>query len=139
MADRKVSFGLNLFDSPYSEFSDDLKVGSVLALQNLKQFGFEEAEGKKKGLSLRYARLALEELARFHAVGYAFLNSYPGGAREGFEKNKVGPKVKVPFLLPVSVFFLAKSNYLLPHLTHLSRPIAAQPYRLPVRGDQRGD
>ena len=88
ITDRRASFDITCFDSPYSEFHRDWQEGgSILVLQDLRAHGFRNAVDRKWGLNLHHAELALEELAKFHALGYAYLKSYPGGVRQGVDEN----------------------------------------------------
>ena len=52
---------------------------STIAMQNLRRIGFADAVNKKKGLNIHYAKLALAELAKFHSLGYVYINSFKGG------------------------------------------------------------
>ncbi len=89
MKERNVSFTVNLHESPYAEFHKDWKKGSILALQNLKPLGFGNVENRTKGFNIHVAKLALEELAKIHALGYAYLKSYPGGTEAGVKENEI--------------------------------------------------
>ena len=46
-------------------------------------FTLRDAVNKKKGLSPKHVWLALDEMAKYHALGHAWLKSYPGGAEQG--------------------------------------------------------
>ncbi len=85
--ERKANFEITCHDVAYAEYHDDVEKGSILALQNLKSLGFDDALDRQNGLDIHHARLALAELAKFHALGHAHLASYPGGTKEGLEKN----------------------------------------------------
>ncbi len=90
MAQEKgAKFRLNNYLAPYTEFNpDDSGKRSILAMENLQYYGYEDAPHKKLGLSLDHVKLALEEVAHFHALGYHYIKSYPGGINEGLEKNR---------------------------------------------------
>ncbi len=86
--DKGAKFDINCFESPYSEIHDDVQKGSILVMENLKQHGFsDDVFDRTKGFDIHHAKVALEELAKFHALGYAKLNSYPGGVMEGVKDN----------------------------------------------------
>ncbi len=85
--ERGATFALNCFAAPYTEFHEDPAKGSILIMQNLVHLGYEVAENKEQGLSLAHAKISLEEIARFHALGYAYLRSYAGGISEGLLAN----------------------------------------------------
>ncbi len=87
--DRGAKFELHCHPSPYAEFNEEHEKGSILVMENLCHIGYSTAENKKKGLSVAYAKAALEELAKFHALGYAYLKNYPGGLKEGVEANEM--------------------------------------------------
>ncbi len=57
-------------------------------MQNLRHLGYDDVIDKTKGLPLEYARLALEELAKFHALSRAYMRGHPGGMEEGIKANK---------------------------------------------------
>ncbi len=87
--EKGLSFKINNFLAPYTEFNtDDSGKRSILAMENLQYQGYKDAPNKKKGLTLAHAMLALEEVARFHALGYNYIKSYPGGIEEGLEQNR---------------------------------------------------
>ena len=85
--DRGASFRINNYGTPYAEYNGG-KTRSILVMDNLKYHGYDEPPNKKKGLTLAHAKLALEELARFHALGYVYLKSYPNGLEEGIAANQ---------------------------------------------------
>ncbi len=91
MAEEKgASFRLNDIKSPYSEFhGDGGGKRSILVMENMKHLGYEDVADKKKGLSLAHAKLVLEEIARFHALGYVWVKSHPGGIKGGRAANKI--------------------------------------------------
>ncbi len=90
MRERKAEFSINCYESPYSEYHEDWQEGgSILVLQDLRTHDFKDGIDKKWGLDLYHSKLAMEELAKFHALGYAYLKSYPGGTKEGLERNKL--------------------------------------------------
>ena len=55
-----------------------------------------DAVNKKKGLSPKHVLLALDEMAKYHALGHAWLRSYPGGAEQG--RNSIDIFVPEPIL-----------------------------------------
>ncbi len=79
LREKRVSFHLNCFDAAYAKFYPEKDKRSLLVMQNLKMMGYAEARDKKKGLGDQYLRLALEEMARFHALGRTHLKSHSGG------------------------------------------------------------
>ena len=44
---------------------------------------------KKKGLGASYTLLAMEEMAKFHALGYAYAHSFKGGVEEALQAQEV--------------------------------------------------
>ncbi len=88
-AERKASFRLNSFAAPYTELPKDDSGRSILAMENLTYQGYTDAPHKKKGLSLAHAKVALEEIARFHALGYVYMKTYPGGLDKAHADNEV--------------------------------------------------
>ncbi len=91
MAEKKgATYRINNIPAPYTEFhQDEENKRCIIAMENLQYHGYRDAPNKKKGLSLAHAKLALEEIAKFHAFGYSYINSYPGGTEEGRKKNKI--------------------------------------------------
>ena len=91
MAEEKgASFRMNNIPAPYTEIQpDDGDKRSILVMENLALHGYRDAANKKKGLSLVYAKAALEEIARFHAMGYSYMMSYPGGLEEAKKANDI--------------------------------------------------
>lgn len=87
--EKKANFRFSSWPSPYAEFNEDISKGSILVMKNLKTLGFRDAIDIKRGLDIYHAKLALEELAKFHALGHAYLNNYPGGVKEGLKKNEI--------------------------------------------------
>ena len=86
--DREAEIHLNCHASPYTEYQEGWEDGgSIIVMENMNKLGFKDAIDKKWGLDIHHAMLAMKELAKFHALGYAYLKSYPGGTDEGFEKN----------------------------------------------------
>ncbi len=64
---------LHFCDCHYTELSGDT---SIIALDNLsKNGGYRHAINKTRGLNASHVRLALAELAKYHACGYAFVKS----------------------------------------------------------------
>ncbi len=86
--EKMASFRITNFDSPFAELGKKGK-RSILVMENLCHHGYTDAPNKKKGLSLDHIKVALEELARFHSLGYVYLKSYPNGLEEGRRKNEV--------------------------------------------------
>lgn len=87
--ERKARIELNFCPSPFTEFHQDIDKGSIIVMENMKFMNYRDAIDKRKGLSIHYVKLALTELAKFHALGYAYIKSYPGGIQEGLAKNDV--------------------------------------------------
>ncbi len=87
ISERNATFELFCHDSPYAEFHKE--EDPVLVMQNLVHLGYEPPPDVKSGLPLAYAKAALAELAKFHALGYVYLSNYPGGIKEGIERNKL--------------------------------------------------
>jgi hypothetical protein len=73
----------------FTEFNKDVEKGSIIAMQNATTFGYRDAINKKKGLNPEHVGMALSELAKYHACGYAFMKSYPGGIKQGLKEHKV--------------------------------------------------
>ena len=63
-------------------------MGSIIAMQNLASLGYRDAVNKKKGLSPEHVKLALAELAKYHACGYSWAKSYRGGIEEEALSNQ---------------------------------------------------
>ncbi len=85
---RNAAFELNCFPALHTEFHEDTVKGSMLVMQDLAHLGYRDAVNKKKGLSLSHAKVVLEEIAKFHALGYAYLKSYPDGIAQGLKENE---------------------------------------------------
>ena len=82
----KISYAPLAFNN--IELDDDKKVtNSTLAMQNLTRIGYSDAINKKKGLNIHYAKLALSEIAKVHALGYVYLKSF-GSIEKGLEKEE---------------------------------------------------
>ncbi len=77
---------LNFAECHYTKQSDD---EFIILMENLKAVGFRDAIDKKCGLGRDYAKLALGEIAKFHAVGYAYLKSFTGEVEGGLEAEPV--------------------------------------------------
>ncbi len=90
VADKGADIELNFCDCHYTEFNDE---GSLIAMQDMRTLGFRDAINKKKGLSPPHVKLALAELAKYHACGYAWLKSHSGGLKGGLEEHKVSSKL----------------------------------------------
>jgi hypothetical protein len=84
-----AGISLNFCNLYYTEFNEDVEEGSIIAMQNAIPLGYKDAINKKKGLSPDHVRLALSELAKYHACGYAYMKSFPGGIEQGLKKHKV--------------------------------------------------
>ena len=82
IGERKADIDLNFCQVYFTEFFDDPELGSIIAMQNLASHGYRNAINKKKGLSPEHVRLALAELAKYHACGYAWAKSHRGGMEE---------------------------------------------------------
>jgi hypothetical protein len=89
IADCNADISLNFCDLYYSEFNEDVEKGSIIAMQDANTFGYTGAINKKKGLNPDHVRLTLSELAKYHACGYAYMKSFPGGIKQGLEAHKV--------------------------------------------------
>ena len=84
--EKMASFRITNFDSPFAELGKKGK-RSILVMENLCHHGYTDAPNKKKGLSLDHTKMALEELARFHALGYVYLKNNSNGLKE--EEDKI--------------------------------------------------
>lgn len=51
--------------------------------------GYRDATDKKKGLGVEYSMLAMEEMAKFHALGHAYVHSFKGGVEEALKAQEV--------------------------------------------------
>ena len=58
-------------------------------MQNLNTLGYRDAINKKRGLSPKHVRLALDEMAKYHALGYAWMRNYPGGVEQALKDEEV--------------------------------------------------
>ena len=58
--------------SPYSECDNE---GSLIIMENMNEAGYRDALDKTKGLGLTYSEVVMEEVAKFHALGYAMIAS----------------------------------------------------------------
>ncbi len=83
--ERNANISLNYCEYFYSEMSES---SSLLAMQNMQTLGYRDAVDKRLGLTPETAKLALSELAKFHACGYAFVQQ-EGGPEKAKEKYKV--------------------------------------------------
>ena len=81
---------INYCTAPYTEFHEDQDKGSVIAMENLTYQGYRDAVNKRKGLNPDHVKLALEQIANHHALGYLYMKkAFPGGIDEALEKNKI--------------------------------------------------
>ncbi len=81
-------FKIPCCDSFYSEFHDDPLQGSLIVMDNLTRQGFHHPDDKRRtGLDLQHSKLALEALAKIHALGHAHLNSHGGGLEKALKEN----------------------------------------------------
>ncbi len=87
--EKEASFRLNSIKAPYTELHREKDKRSILVMENMKHLGYEDALDKKKGLSLSHAKLVLEEIARFHALGYVWVKNHPEGIEGGRAANKI--------------------------------------------------
>ena len=94
--ERRVDMKLNFGDIYYTE-DTDVEMGSIIAMQNLNTLGYGAAINKKKGLSPKHVRLALDEMAKYHALGYAWMKKYPGGPEQALRDEEVGIYVFVVY------------------------------------------
>jgi hypothetical protein len=88
IAERKADISLNFCHLYYCE-NENVETGAIIAMQNATTLGYRDALNKKKGLSPPEIRLALSELAKYHACGYAYMKSFPGGIEQGLKEHKV--------------------------------------------------
>lgn len=70
-----VAFDLHFPRAPFMEWDEEVP---IIAMENMKDLGWTEPANKMKGLGKDYVEAVMDALARFHAYGYAFLNSYEG-------------------------------------------------------------
>jgi hypothetical protein len=89
IADRNADISLNFCEVYYTEFNEDVEKGSVIAMQNATSSGYRDANNKNKGFNPEHVKAALSELAKYHACGYAYMKSFPGGIKQGLEEHKV--------------------------------------------------
>ena len=88
--EHKADIEFNYCEAPYFEFDENsMEKESIIVMENLTFQGYKEAENKQKGLRADYIKTAMEEIAKFHAAGHVWLNSYPGGIEEGLKVNSV--------------------------------------------------
>ena len=59
---------LNFCKCHYTELTDE---SNLIAMDNMTQFGYRDAINKRQGLTPAHVKLALAELAKYHACGYA--------------------------------------------------------------------
>lgn len=88
--DKKAGIELNFGDLYYTEYFSEVEKGSIIAMQNLNTLGYRDAINKKKGLSPQHVKLALDEMAKYHALGYVWLKKYPGGIERALKDEEVG-------------------------------------------------
>ena len=87
---KKAEVELPLVQSPHAEFHpEDEAEPSFVFMQNMKVCGYSDPPEKKKGLKPEYVKLAMEALAKFHAVSYAVFKSHPDGLDGGLKENDV--------------------------------------------------
>ena len=55
-----------------------------------------DAINKKKGLSPKHVLLSLDEMAKYHALGHAWLKSYHGGTEQGCNSIDIFVPESVP-------------------------------------------
>lgn len=77
---------LNFAPSYYNEFNED---NSILVLQNMNVSNYRHPEDKKLGFDETHAKLVLDELAKFHALSFAYFNSFPGGIDHGLKEMEL--------------------------------------------------
>ena len=87
--ERGADITLNFGDICFTEYFEDLDQGSIIAMQNLNTLGYRDAINKKRGLSPKHVRLALDEMAKYHALGYAWTRNYPGGVEQALKDEEV--------------------------------------------------
>ena len=80
--DRQAHIEFIVPPTPYLECDDipgpDTKP-SILVMEDMSKEGYQEPFDKiTKGLGLEYTKLALVQIATFHACTYAYLKAYPG-------------------------------------------------------------
>ena len=91
IADRNIE--LNVAPFVYSELYEDQtgnknkKKPNILILENLITADgcYRDPVNKMNGLSLDYTKVALDEIAKLHAVSYAYAKSLPGGVSNAGE------------------------------------------------------
>lgn len=87
---RGANIQLNFAPTPYTECKDDSDEPSILCMENLKAEGFSDPIDKKKGLTLDYCKLVVDELAKFHAVSYVFFKpEFKDNLQEGLKRNEL--------------------------------------------------
>jgi len=71
MANDCGAMPLNCFDSPFTEFHENPSKGSMLVMEDLNNLNYEPIEGLRQtfSMNLPHLKLALKELAKFHAYG----------------------------------------------------------------------
>ncbi len=89
VAEKKADIDLPFADSPYTEFNEEAEKGSVILMENLAERGYGGAVDEKKGLHPNTVKAVLTAMAKYHACGYAYIQSYPGGVEEGRRENMV--------------------------------------------------
>ena len=90
--ERGANLEVNYPNCPYTELDlDDTNhpTNSILVMENLTRSNYRDATNKKKGLGLSYAKVAMEEIAKHHALGYAWIKESLGGSTE-LEQVKKG-------------------------------------------------
>ncbi len=81
---------LNACHVPYTEMRRGNNKRSIIVMEDLNKSGFRHAVNLYKGgFTLEHTKLALTEVAKFHALSYAFMNSHDGGLDKALEDNKV--------------------------------------------------
>ena len=89
--EKGASFRINNLPAPYTELypEEEGAKRSILVMEDLACHGYKDAINKKKGYSLAHAKVALEEIARFHALSHSYIVNYPGGMEKAKEDNKI--------------------------------------------------
>ena len=73
----KAGIEVHFCQAPYTEFTEE---GSMIIMENLTKSGYSDAVNKTKGLNMEYVKAVMEELAKFHALGFDLIQE------EGIER-----------------------------------------------------
>eukprot|EP00095_Tigriopus_kingsejongensis_P003079 maker-scaffold664_size116482-snap-gene-0.21 protein:Tk03079 transcript:maker-scaffold664_size116482-snap-gene-0.21-mRNA-1 annotation:"AGAP013467-PA" len=94
IAQKGASIKLNYCPIVHAEFDPDVvqeecQKGSMLIMDHMKQHNYQDAINKREGLDLDHVKLVMEELAKLHAVSYAFFKEKHGTTEDMMNKETI--------------------------------------------------